>query len=122
FETSRTEIFFQFAADSSGTAAPLIFNSNRLAARINNCADFGSDSNVQLRRNVASIVATRCERGSGGAGKTIHLARWSPGRKLIFGSRSHFQTSHPTARAAAKMRTIVVEICFNGGSPVAVAR
>src|SRR5207247_9188772 len=116
------EIFFQFAVGSSGTTAPLIFNSNRLAARINSCADFGSDSNVQLRRNVASIAATRCERGSGGAGKTIHLARWSPGRKLILGSRSHFQTSHPTASAAAEKRAIAVEICFNGGVPVAIAR
>ena len=121
FDTSSVEICFQFPVASVCTVSPLIFNSIRLAARTSNRADPGCDSTCSVRRNVASIVATGCVRASIAAGNTIHSARLSRGRKLIFGSRSHFHASHPKAMVAAATKASAVQNVFNGTNLVSVA-
>ncbi len=121
FDTSSVEISFQSRSGAVGAVSPLIFNSIRLAARTSNRADPGCDSTCSVRRNVASIVATGCVRASIAAGNTIHSARLSRGRKLIFGSRSHFHASHPKAMVAAATKASAVQNVFNGTNLVSVA-
>src|SRR5207249_3025004 len=76
----------------------------------------GGELSVSDRRKVASIAATGCERASTGAGKRIHSTLPSRGRKLIFGSRTHFQASQPKTTAAAAMRAIAVQKIFTSGA------
>jgi len=119
-DTSNVEVCFQLR-ELTCRVSPFIFSSTRFAARTSNRADPGCESSVNVRRNVASIVATRCERASGAAGKMIHSARLSPGRKLIFGSCTHFQASQPKAMAAAATRNNVLRNVFTGKTSPAVA-
>src|SRR5437660_12348030 len=51
----------------------------------------------------------------------IHSARVSRGRKLILGSRTHFQASQPEAIAAVATRHIVVRNGFTGKTSPAAA-
>ncbi len=48
--------------------------------------DAGRSVKTNSRRNVASRLANQCVRGLTAAGKTIHSARRSRGKKLIPGS------------------------------------
>ena len=121
FDASSVSICFQLRVEAAGTASPLIFNSTRLAARTSSGADFDSEFSVNVRRKVASIVATGCVRASIAAGNRIHSARPSRGRKLIFGSRSHFHASQPKATMTHPIKAIVVRKVFNGTNVVAVA-
>ena len=119
FDTSSVETCFQVRAGTVSTVSPFIFNSIRLAAPTSNQADRGCESSVNVRRKVASIVATGCVRASTAVGNKIHSARPSSGRKLIFGSRSHFHASQPQATMAVATRAIAVQNVFNGKNLVA---
>src|SRR5438105_825276 len=74
-DTSKIDIRFQLRFAPVSTGSPFILSSSRLAARSSRRAAFGCESSVSVRRNVASVIATRWDRASTADGNTIHSAR-----------------------------------------------
>src|SRR4029077_16868670 len=90
--------------------APLIFTSARRIARRLKRAVAGCTGKRNSRLNVVSKLVNQCARESRAAGKTIHQARESRGRKLIAGS---FRAIHARINitAATKARIKMARRC-----------
>ena len=94
-------ISFQLRFSGKRRGEPLIFTSTRRIPRTIKRAVGGWFIKTNSRRNVVSRLANQCACASTAAGKTIHSARRSRGKKLIAGSCHAIHASIDIARPAS---------------------